>query len=314
MILHRMKAAQCERDGDGDAAYRHACNDMRAAVRIVSRWRASRGGAAASFHAAGAIVGAVMCADAAYAHADSRWRDTAPGLEQMRVDDEERRSILVEERADFANTVPLEEALIVNDSSQRRSLVMSILNDNPSRYIDVLSQARLNEDVEVVHYAATAMAQISAKEDLALQRCRNDYLQHRNSEAMLERYCDALERYINSGIAQGYALQLQKQRYAEVLQERLRQHGDYYVACRLAQMQIDLGLFDDAAHTIDGAMEQWPDQGDVWLMRLRLDAARNDGDALRHTVQQIESKHIYLGGQGRRVLRFWTGTKEAERA
>ena len=158
------------------------------------------------------------------------------------------------------------------------------------------------------------MAQISAKEDLALQRCRNDYLQHRNSETMLERYCDALERYINSGIAQGYALQLQKQRYAEVLQERLRQHGDYYVACRLAQMQIDLGLFDDAAHTIDGAMEQWPDQGDVWLMRLRLDAARNDGDALRHTVQQIESKHIYLGGQGRRVLRFWTGTKEAERA
>ena len=115
---------------------------------------------------------------------------TAPGLEQMRVDDEERRSVLVEERADFANTVPLEEALIVNDSSRRRSLVMSILNDNPSRYIDVLSQARLNEDVEVVHYAATAMAQISAKEDLALQRCRNDYLQHRNSETMLERYCD----------------------------------------------------------------------------------------------------------------------------
>lgn len=93
---------------------------------------------------------------------------TAPGLEQMRVDDEERRSILVEERTDFANTVPLEEALIVNGPSHRRSLVMSILNDNPSRYIDVLSQARLNEDVEVVHYAATALAQISAKEDLAL--------------------------------------------------------------------------------------------------------------------------------------------------
>ena len=79
MILHRMKAAQCERDGDGDAAYRRACNDMRAAVRIVSRWRASRGGAAASFHAAGAIVGAVMCADAAYAHADSRWRAHGSG-------------------------------------------------------------------------------------------------------------------------------------------------------------------------------------------------------------------------------------------
>ena len=236
------------------------------------------------------------------------------GLQELKVEDREQRNILVDDRTDYANTVPLEEALIVDNPRQRRNLMLSILNENPGQYANLLSQARLNEDVEVVHYAATAMAQISAKEDLALQRCRNDYLQHRNSETMLERYCDALERYVNSGIAQGYALQLQKQRYAEVLQERLRQHGDYYVACRLAQMQIDLGLFDDAAHTIDGAMEQWPDQGDVWLMRLRLDAARNDGDALRHTVQQIESKHIYLGGQGRRTLRFWTGAKEAERA
>ena len=79
-------------------------------------------------------------------------------------------------------------------------------------------------------------------------------------------------------------------------------------------MQIDLGLFDDAAHSIVVAMELWPDQVEVWLMRLRLDFSRNDGDALRHTVQQIESKHIYLGGQGRRTLRFWTGAKEAERA
>lgn len=79
MILHRMKAAQCERDGDGDAAYRHTCAGMRADVRIVSRWRASRGGAAASFHTAGAIVGAVMRADAAYAHADARWRAHGSG-------------------------------------------------------------------------------------------------------------------------------------------------------------------------------------------------------------------------------------------
>ena len=98
---------------------------------------------------------------------------TAPDLEQMRVDDEERRSILVEERTDFVNTVPLEEALIVNDSRQRRSLVMSILNDNPSHYIDVLSQARLNEDVEVVHYAATGIAALPQRLSAA-SKFRND--------------------------------------------------------------------------------------------------------------------------------------------
>lgn len=168
MTPHRMKVAQHECDGDGDAAYRCACNDMRADVRIVSFWCASCGRALLPFMLLVPLWGP-LCVLLLHVRTLIRAGEhTAPDLEQMRVDDEERRSILVEERADFANTVPLEEALIVNDSSQRRSLVMSILNDNPSHYIDVLSQARLNEDVEVVHYAATAMAQIRAKEDLAL--------------------------------------------------------------------------------------------------------------------------------------------------
>ena len=40
---------------------------------VLSRVGVLRVEAAASFHAAGAIVGAVMCAYAAYAHADARW-------------------------------------------------------------------------------------------------------------------------------------------------------------------------------------------------------------------------------------------------
>ena len=91
------------------------------------------------------------------------------GLQEMKIEDSERQGILVDDRTDYANTVPLEEALIVDNPRQRRNLMLSILNENPGQYANLLSQARLNEDVEVVHYAATAMAQISAKEDIALQ-------------------------------------------------------------------------------------------------------------------------------------------------
>ena len=89
------------------------------------------------------------------------------GLQELKVEDQEQRNILVDDRTDYANTVPLEEALIVDNPRQRRNLMLSILNENPGQYANLLSQARLNEDVEVVHYAATAMAQISAKEDIA---------------------------------------------------------------------------------------------------------------------------------------------------
>ena len=80
------------------------------------------------------------------------------GLQELKVEDQEQRNILVDDRTDYANTVPLEEALIVDNPRQRRNLMLSILNENPGQYANLLSQARLNEDVEVVHYAATAMA------------------------------------------------------------------------------------------------------------------------------------------------------------
>ena len=42
----------------------------------------------------------------------------------------------------------------------RRELIMNVLNDNPEEYVELLKQARMNEDVEVVHYAITAMVEV----------------------------------------------------------------------------------------------------------------------------------------------------------
>ena len=215
------------------------------------------------------------------------------GLQELKVEDREQRNILVDDRTDYANTVPLEEALIVDNPRQRRNLMLSILNENPGQYANLLSQARLNEDVEVVHYAATAMAQISAKEDIALQQ---------------------REHYLESSMEQGYARTLQMRRYTDLLAERLKRHNDYRTVCSLAKTQMDLGSFDAASRTIEAALSAWPRQGDVWLMKLRLEAARHDGEAVQRTVRHIKDDHIYLGGRGHDILRFWLGDKEAGRA
>lgn len=236
------------------------------------------------------------------------------GLQEMKIEDSERQGILVDDRTDFTNTVPLEEALIVNNPRQRRSLILSILNEDPGRYADLLSQARLNEDVEVVHYAATAMAQISAKEDIALQQRMEEYERNRDSDEALDRYREALEHYLKSSMEQGYARTLQMRRYADLLAERLKRHNDYRTVCSLAKTQMDLGSFDAASRTIEAALSAWPRQGDVWLMKLRLEAARHDGEAVQRTVRHIKDDHIYLGGRGHDILRFWLGDKEAGRA
>lgn len=82
-------------------------------------------------------------------------------LESLLLNDEIRRGMQVQVREGDAGVVPLEEALIVNDPSDRRRLMLSMLTDEPDAYLAQLQVAKLNDDVEVAHYAATAVAQIS---------------------------------------------------------------------------------------------------------------------------------------------------------
>lgn len=150
----------------------------------------------------------------------SRREKTPFRMEPFRVDDELHRSIRVENREDAASTVPLEEALLLDSAEQRRKLILSVLMDDPVQYYDLLEQARLNDDSEVVHYAATAMAQISKQADAAqLQR-------------------QQLERLLKMQLAD---------------QPKEEQYG---LGCRLAKVQLELAEY--AAARKDGAeLARW---------------------------------------------------------
>ena len=65
---------------------------------------------------------------------------------------------------------PLEEALLLNDPSKKPELIMNVLNDKLREYVELLKQKRMNEDVEVVHYAITAMVELSKEYDYRLQK------------------------------------------------------------------------------------------------------------------------------------------------
>lgn len=142
-------------------------------------------------------------------------------VEKLRVDDELHRSIRVEDRAGTAATVPLEEALILDTAEQRRKLILSVLTEDPVQYYDLLQQARMNDDSEVVHYAATAMAQISKQADLALQQDARRFADDPNDREVLAAYANALERSLKLGLAQGRAAELQRRQLERLLKLQL---------------------------------------------------------------------------------------------
>ena len=240
----------------------------------------------------------------------SRKEKTPFRMEPFRVDDELHRSIRVENREDAVSTVPLEEALLLDSAEQRRKLILSVLTDDPVQYYDLLEQARLNDDSEVVHYAATAMAQISKQADVALQRYAARFAADPKDPAVLAEYAAALEASLALGLAQGRAAELQRRQLERLLKLQLadspKEEG-YGLGCRLAEVQLQLQEYKAAEQTLEELARRWPVRETPWLLRLRSAAARKSGAEVRSILQEMERTQVYLSAAGRQELAFWKG-------
>ena len=231
-------------------------------------------------------------------------------VEKFCIDDELHRSIRVEDRETAVTTVPLEEALILDTAEQRRKLILSVLTEDPVQYYDLLQQARLNDDSEVVHYAATAMAQISKQADRTLQQYARRFAEDPKDPNLLADYADALERSLKLGLAQGRAAELQLRQLERLLKLQLAdcpKEEHYGPGCRLAAVQLKLGQYEAAEQTLEELIRRWPVRETPWLLRLRSAAARKCGAEVQALLKTVEERQVYFSPAGRQELAFWKG-------
>lgn len=231
-------------------------------------------------------------------------------LESLRLKDDMRRGVLVQGRETDAGVVPLEEALIVNDAGDRRRLMLSMLTEDPSAYLAQLQAAKLNDDVEVAHYAATAVAQISKESDLKLQQLERAFKADPSAQN-LDEYCDYLGDYLASGLAEGRVAQIQRQQYARLLARRCEREDGTALRIRYATVLADAGELDEAEAVTTQLVADEPDEQEAWMLCLRIAVMRRDGEAVQQVIDAIDNQHVYLSAENREKLAFWRDGEEA---
>ena len=171
----------------------------------------------------------------------------------------------------------------------------------------------MDNDSEVVHYASTALSQITKEADLKLQKLEQRYAAAPDDAAVLEEYCNYLESYLKDGFVQGRAAEIQRHQLEQLMKKRLENLGgrrSCTLECRLADVQLSLAEYDRAEKTLEELTARWPQREAPWVLCLRLAAARRDGEAIRKTLGQIEEKEVYLSAKGREIVRFWQGKQQ----
>ena len=187
--------------------------------------------------------------------------------------------------------------------------MLSMLTEDPDAYLAQLQAAKLNDDVEVAHYAATAVAQISKESDLKLQQLERAFKTDPSAQN-LNAYCDFLGEYLDSGLAEGRVAQIQRQQYARLLACRCEREDGFELRVRYATALADAGQIDEAQAVTDQLMVDAPQEQDVWMLCLRLAVMRRDGQAVRHVVEAIDKQHVYLSAANREELAFWSNVEE----
>ncbi|SER52958.1 hypothetical protein [Lachnobacterium bovis] len=207
------------------------------------------------------------------------------------------------------DAIPLEDALVMDDRQMRRHVMLDVLMDSSGNHAHsaIINKARLNDDVEVVHYATTATIQITDDFEKKLINLAKKYKEAKGEErfSVLDEYINTLEIYLNTGILQGNNLRIHQETYNQLLAERSNNLNDIEDYEKLANSYIKMGQFNLAEIIINEMVELWPNSEHTWLTQIRFLTTLKRGNELHELITRIKNGSFYKSKKLQEIIEFW---------
>ena len=228
------------------------------------------------------------------------------GVEKLKLESELYKSVTMDDKKVAANTVPIEEALLINSAKERRTIIMDVLNDNPREYIEFLQKAGNNEDTEVVHYAVTAMVEIAKENDYKLQDFERQHAKDPEDAEILTQYTDFLWSCLSQNLMQGQVEVLNRELFSTLIQKKIAlTQGSIADFDRAVRNELRRKNYTLAAAALEQMQSIYPDSEAYYRCRLDYLASLGKGDEIKLLLDEVEKKHIYLSSATKEVLAFW---------
>lgn len=215
------------------------------------------------------------------------------------------------DRDSHGQVLPIQEALRVNNAETRRALILEIIRQDPKDYIQQLREACSDTDLDVSHYASTAMMEIQREYELDTQKAEAEYAKNPEDSGRLHHAIRCMQRYIDSGLIDHSVAPAYRHRLAMLLNKQIAAAPEDMTA-RLAAVDNFLALEDltNAKALSDAAVQRWPNREQVWLTQLKVCYALRDAEGIRNTLAEIRQRNVYLSPEGRLTLQFWQNTQK----
>ena len=252
------------------------------------------------------ICGLVLLVIEEYRVRNTKQKERQVGVESFKISDIRYKRIVVDDDSNETITVPLEEAISVNNASVRRKLMMDILHRNPEEFIELLQMTRTADDTELTHYATTTMMEIQNKYELEIHKLSEEIKENPKELQVLKKYRKVLLKYIDSGLISGKILEIYRAQLDDILRklcEMLPENRVYFQD--YIRNQIALGKNDNIDGQIMDMINRWPDEVQVYQIYVEFLWKSNRGDEIPGVLNRLKEGNVYLSSEGKAWLEFW---------
>ncbi len=202
-------------------------------------------------------------------------------------------------------SVPLQDALLIDNSQMKRSVILNVLMQDANSYVKVLNEARMNEDVEVVHYATTAMMELSKEYEFRIQKFAAMYADEPDNDELLTEYRNYIEQYVYSGMVEGQMLELHMNTYKQLLLDCIQRFDNKEDYFSLINCLFESGELAQVRSYLSQIEEKWQDDENVWLFKFRLAFETSDTDEMRSLINETKEEGRFFSKDIRKIAAFW---------
>ncbi|WP_079525580.1 hypothetical protein [Solibacillus isronensis] len=206
------------------------------------------------------------------------------------------------------NIISIEEALIVNDYSTRRKILIDMLKEDDPQFIDVLKIAVLNEDSETSHYAVTAVIEMKRKLTNLMQKFAAEYSKHPQNIEVAKAYKAVIKEYLRSGFLDYQSTKKYQFMYIELLQ-RLIESKQASEENYIEKIHLELAIKDTVAaeKTVILYKERFPLSEQAYICAMKIYFEEYAINKLKQELLLLKSAPITLSKEALNYVRYWSG-------
>lgn len=208
---------------------------------------------------------------------------------------------------DEINIVPMAEALVLNTSNVKRSLLLNLLKDDHREYINNLFKYLEDTDTETSHYAATAIAEIKSYYVKRLIDISFKYKDSPYDENVLIDYVNTMKEYLNSGLLDSRGVNEYKNKYSHLLEELLYLYkSDMKFFIDKINCELELKNYTIANIYCKKFFNEFKSSEEAYICYMKLFYEMKDYERLKRVIESMKKSNMKFSNKTLNIIRFWS--------